>query len=256
MTHTISYDLFTPESFYSSNFERGSARPPTRGLMHCPVVLTLLVLTQLAAADEFADDLVQCIQNTAEKAANTFPDWGSGCLAPTTKVDIQAAVLKETLAPIRAKWGYSGALWCSFYATRMTGAEYHPGDPQPNNPHFSEWYETILCPWDLWNCGGEPLGMHGDESQGVPVEWTTRQNEAYRGEPRRTMSCGLCGHLDRTLGRPPCAPDSEPIPMTPRTQLIVAPRRSGIDTARPHGPSPMPWKAVKYHIRTPTTYCP
>ena len=72
-------------------------------------------------------------------------------------------------------------------------------------PRYDDWYGTILCPWDLNNCGAEELGLHGDERHGVPTAWAgDGQNFKYAGEPeRRTMSCALCGFLDRTLGHPP-----------------------------------------------------
>jgi len=155
------------------------------------------------SGDAFTDALLSCIRTTAEVAAYAFPEYGSGCFQPTHKVDVQARVLRDTLEDIHEEFGYTGALWCAFYTTRMTGAEYNPNDPQPNNPHFTDWYETILCPWDLNNCGAEQLGMHGEERHGVPVGWSSKANWHYQGEPRRTMSCGLCGYLHRTLGRPP-----------------------------------------------------
>jgi len=160
----------------------------------------------------FADDLVKCIRNAAKEHAHSFPDWGNGCDPETFKVDRQAKVLKGTLAEISEKHGYTGALWCTFYSTRMTGAEYNPGDPMPNNPHYSEWYEKLLCPWDLNFCGHEELGVHGDERQGVPVGWSNMALPQYNGEDRRTMSCGLCGYLHRKLGPAPLWVDrTEPV---------------------------------------------
>eukprot|EP00966_Prymnesium_polylepis_P155920 3602761-Prymnesium_polylepis.1 len=80
-----------------------------------------------------------------------------------------------------------------------------PDNPQPNNPDFENWYNTLLCPWDLNVCGQEPLGKNGDENHGVPTEWSgAAQNLHYLDEPgRRTMSCGLCGRLKQALGAPP-----------------------------------------------------
>lgn len=37
----------------------------------------------------------------------------------------------------------------------------------------------------------------------MPVEWSPKQHEHYLGEARHTMSCGLCGWLERALGRAP-----------------------------------------------------
>ena len=142
-------------------------------------------------------------------------------MPPTEKIDIQAAVYDTTLAPIRERYGYSAALWCAFYSVRMTGAEYDPKDTQPNNPNFFDWYESLLCPWDVDVCGSEPLGHNGDEWGGVPVEGAPHQNAQYlttpadnyvQNEPqRRTMSCGLCGHLKRALGKPPFIVDPAPV---------------------------------------------
>ena len=81
----------------------------------------------------------------------------------------------------------------------------------------------MLCPWDVEQCGYEPLGQNGDEWKGVPVAWVPleRQNAQYMTEmpdlyspsepDRRTMSCGLCGHLKRTLGPPPYTVEPPPI---------------------------------------------
>ena len=45
----------------------------------------------------------------------------------------------------------------------MTGAEYDPNDEQPNNPNIFDWIATLLCPYNLDQCGTERLGLHGDE---------------------------------------------------------------------------------------------
>ena len=45
--------------------------------------------------------------------------------------------------------------------------------------------------------------MHGAERDGVPAEWAGDGREARENEPQRTMSCGLCGHLQRAFGPPP-----------------------------------------------------
>ena len=174
-------------------------------------------------AVQFAVDLELCIRRSAAAAAAALPRWGNACMPPTQKIDIQAATLEGILPAIRESYGYSAALWCAFYSVRMTGAEYDPNDSQPNNPNFPEWYQTLLCPWNLDTCGDEPLGKHGDEWEGVPVRWAqqNRQNQQYltdppdpyvTGEPnRRTMSCGLCGHLKRQLGPPPLFVTPPPI---------------------------------------------
>ena len=78
----------------------------------------------------------------------------------------------------------------------------------------------MLSVWDLPLCGTEPLGAHGDENIGVPAEWSSSQNVIYRDEQRRrTMSCGLCGHLERTLGAPPFLRDRPPIDDLQRARL-------------------------------------
>ena len=58
----------------------------------------------------FVHELEQCIRNHATRLAATFPTWGSRCLPPTTKVDIQAQIYEETLTPIYEKYGYQAAL--------------------------------------------------------------------------------------------------------------------------------------------------
>ena len=83
------------------------------------------------------------------------------------------------------------------------GEEFSADNPQPNNPQYDNWWATLVCPWNLNICGAEPLGANGEEHLGVPIEWSEAQNENYQGEDRRTMSCGLCGFLVRTLGPPP-----------------------------------------------------
>ncbi|KAL3926045.1 MAG: hypothetical protein SGPRY_003497, partial [Prymnesium sp.] len=114
---------------------------------------------------------------------------------------------------------------------RMTGMEYDPNSDQPNNPNIFDWYKTLVCPYDLNQCGDDELGKYGDEWEGVSVaEHATNQNMQYVTHPckvkkkppadstktwaeacvyvnleemRRTMSCGLCGYLKRKLGKPP-----------------------------------------------------
>ena len=184
-----------------------------------------------ASSELFADALEQCIRNTAAGVAAAFPTWANSCMPPTEKIDLQAALLSRTLASIRDSYGYPGALWCAFYSVRMTGKEYDPNSDQPNNPNFPDWYHTLLCPYDLDTCGSDELGKHGNEWEGVSVaEFATNQNAQYATHPckmdksvsadstltwaeqckyvaleenRRTMSCGLCGHLERKLGKAP-----------------------------------------------------
>ena len=142
--------------------------------------------TDMTASQQFADVLVQCIQQNAQHAAESFHSWASVCLPPTEKIDLQAAVLEQTLPGIQEQYGYAAALWCGFYSVRMTGAEFDPNDVQPNNPNYPNWYGTLLCPWHLEVCGEEPLGLHGDEWEGVPVAWVPLedQNPQYMTEVR------------------------------------------------------------------------
>lgn len=180
-------------------------------------LLPLLFVAWVAAQDastEFADALEQCIVNHAQVALDTLPTWADSCMPPTQKIDVQAKVYETTLNPMRDQYGYTGALWCAFYSLRMTGLEYDPNSTQPNNPNVKDWYETLLCPWDFDSgCAEEPLGLHGDEWTGVPAGWGSNQNAQYQVTPddpyvqdepdRRTMSCGLCGHLKRRFGAAP-----------------------------------------------------
>ncbi|KAL1508522.1 hypothetical protein AB1Y20_004622 [Prymnesium parvum] len=199
-------------------------------------LLSLSLLTTAAAPNaspslEFANALEQCIRETAAAAAASHPSWANSCMPPTQKIDLQAAVLRRTLASIRERYGYSGALWCAFYSVRMTGLEYDPNSQQPNNPNIFDWYNTLVCPYDVDECGDDELGKYGDEWEGVSVaEHATNQNMQYVTHPckvdkpvpaglamtwdeacqyinledqRRTMSCGLCGHLKRKVGKAP-----------------------------------------------------
>ena len=200
-----------------------------------PLVLALLVpvAARNPSSQEFVDDLEKCIRDHAAEAAASVPQWGSACMPPTEKIDIQAAIYTRTLASIQAKYGYTGALWCAFYSVRMTGKEFDPNSDQPNNPNFADWYATLLCPWDIDTCGNDQIGMHGNEWQGVPAVWGTNMNAQYRPLPvdnyvedepdRRTMSCGLCGELLRRLGKPPFKLDPPPIANDPgREHLYTA----------------------------------
>ena len=190
-----------------------------------PLLLLLLPIAAALNNNEFAADLEKCIRDHAAEAAASVPIWGSACMPPTEKIDHQAAIYTRTLNPIRDKYGYTGALWCAFYSVRMTGKEFDPNSDQPNNPNFADWYATLVCPWDVETCGRDKLGMHGDEWKGVPAVWGTNMNAQYMPVPeddyvedepdRRTMSCGLCGHLLRQLGKPPFKLEPPPITNDP-----------------------------------------
>jgi hypothetical protein len=185
----------------------------------------VVAVVSLAARDNltpFVLELEKCIWSNARRMAESFPQWGDSCMPPTSKVDAQAKLYEETLAPIRNKYGYQAALWCAVYSLGMTGAEYDPNDTQPNNPNFSDWYAKLLCPWNLNQCGASELS--DSEQEGVPVcpfedignEWKCAPNQhpQYPIWPadvyvkdeadRRTMSCALCGRLEKTFpGGPP-----------------------------------------------------
>ena len=51
----------------------------------------------------FVHDLEECIRRHARRLAETFPSWGNKCGPVTAKVDFQAALYEETLAPIFSK---------------------------------------------------------------------------------------------------------------------------------------------------------
>ena len=116
------------------------------------------------------------------------------------------------------------------FPQRMTGKEYDPNSDQPNNPNIHDWYNLLLCPYDVDSCGNDELGKYGNEVDGVLVaDHATNQHLQYITHPcrvdkpspdptmawteackyvnledqRRTMSCGLCGHLKRKLGPAP-----------------------------------------------------
>ena len=194
-------------------------------------VLSLLLLGQAVADQlEFTFALEDCIRTHAIKLAETFPTWGNSCNPPTSKVDAQAAIYEETLTPIKDRYGYQAALWCAMYSLGMTGAEYDPNDVQPNNPNFADWYQKLLCPWDIDECGysDERLGLNEEngvpvcpwEDQGDPWKCAPNQHPQYPIWPvdeyvkdeadRRTMSCALCGRLRRVFptGPPVGAPQN------------------------------------------------
>lgn len=199
------------------------------------ILIVLMAAMGVAVGDrsqEFADDLEKCVRDHAAEAVRTLPTWADVCLPPTEKIDKQAAVYERTLATIYEKWGYPGALWCAFYSVRMTGKEFNPNSDQPNNPNFADWYASLVCPWNVETCGREPLGRHGEESRGVSAVGAPNMNAQYmpipkddyvQDEPdRRTMSCGLCGHLLRRLGKPPYKLDPPPIDDPGREHLYTA----------------------------------
>ena len=174
---------------------------------------------------EFASALEQCIRTAATEAAATVPEWGKSCMPPTEKIDRQAIILNRTLPGIRARYGYQASLWCALWSVRMTGKEYDPLDSQPNNPNIRDWVDSLMCPWDVSTCADDELGAHGDESQGVPAKYAPKVNKQYPAkfdssapgwnaqfEPeRRTMSCGLCRHLQQKLGTAPLMLEAAPV---------------------------------------------
>ena len=101
--------------------------------------------TEALSCVQFAVELEQCIRDAAKRAVDSWSRWGDGCLEATTKVDIQADVLGETITPFEETYGYQAALWCAFYSTRMT-EEPDPDNPQPNNPDF----EVRSLPYSQW----------------------------------------------------------------------------------------------------------
>lgn len=59
----------------------------------------LVVAVSGGPSDEFADALVQCIRNHANKAADAFPLYGDVCMAPTAKIDIQVIICLAQCCP-------------------------------------------------------------------------------------------------------------------------------------------------------------
>ena len=150
--------------------------------------------------EAFVRDLETCIEDTAVLVAGAWSQWSDRCIPPTAKIDALRVLLAETLGPIRQRHGYTSALWCNFYATRMT-----------DQPLFGGWRDNLFCPWNANTCQGEAIGSQegefADESAGVPADWGITQGRVdgdfNRGEQGRAMSCGLCGHLERKFGRAP-----------------------------------------------------
>ena len=168
-----------------------------------------------AEAERFAADLVSCIRTQAAHVAASAPEWADRCRSPTNKMDLQVDVMHATLGPMYAKHGYTGALWCTFYTTVMK-----------EEPFFAGWRDHMLCPWQPKDeCLEEQLGKHGDESLGVPLSSGNDRGgqPLWRGEANaRVMSCGLCGHLARTLETR--APYKLPFPQEYNTPRLRAHR--------------------------------
>lgn len=151
--------------------------------------------------DVFVADLETCIRSNAHEIARTAMEWSDRCAPAKYLSDHAKHQLNAALEPIRQNHGYAAALWCAFYTAKMTDL-----------PFYGQWRDKLLCPWpEDWNCRDEPLGKHGDEAKGVPAAWgPTMQgavdNDLNRGDPVDglvAMSCGLCGHLERTFGKAP-----------------------------------------------------
>ena len=116
---------------------------------------------------EFVVDLETCIRQHGFRLAETFPQWGNKCGPVTTKVDFQAMVYEETLAPIMEKHGYTAALWCSMYSLGMVPIV---DTSQPNNPNFDVWYTQLMCPWNFPDdCGVSDAELTDDEANGQLV---------------------------------------------------------------------------------------
>ena len=132
----------------------GAAGPSLLRLRALSILFVCMPRAHAFTSQEFADDLEQCIKDHATEAAASVPIWGSACMPPTEKIDYQAAIYTRTLASIRQKYGYTGALWCAFYSVRMTGKEFDPNSDQPNNraPPSADFDPSI--------CGASRLAAH------------------------------------------------------------------------------------------------
>ena len=84
--------------------------------VHLLSLLASLVSAAPSMDLEFAAALEECIRNNAAEAAASQPSWGDSCMPPTEKIDMQAQLLKRTLASIKDRYGYQGALWCALYS--------------------------------------------------------------------------------------------------------------------------------------------
>lgn len=88
--------------------------PAPRLILAAMLLVKVIPLGAETASEEFADALVGCIRMSAARAAAAFPSWANSCLPPTQKIDIQTAVLHETIGQMRQRYGYAAALWCAF----------------------------------------------------------------------------------------------------------------------------------------------
>ena len=166
-------------------------------------------------------DLEACIRDVAELIASSYHEWSDRwrCRDVSSKNGAQVQLMRRVLDPMRQTHGYPGALWCAMWTVRM-GYE----------PYYQHWRDAYLCPWEPDTCQEDALGANGDEALGVPATWGTTMSEGVdgndnRGEPDpRTMSCGLCGHLERTFGR---AQFHLPLPPDYNTPRLQAHRASG-----------------------------
>lgn len=139
----------------------------------------------------FVSVLTSCIQQLGAEAEATYSEWGNPCLPTTTRINMQSTILERVLRPVFDRYGYPAALWCASYTLR-------------DRKTAEAWmqYHNLLCPWDRGStCWGDPLGQ--DEDSGVPVKLSEAEYVEHVGGERYTMSCALCGHLQRALGPPP-----------------------------------------------------
>lgn len=136
----------------------------------------------------FARDLIACIRQLSVEVSASYPRWGDRCMNPRDKFAIQLPILTRVLNPIADKHGFTGALWCSFFAAGVHGQPFYHTD------------RVWMCPAQR-KCDGEALGAHGPEAQGVPrFEWTTSMAQWRRS---RIPSCALCNRVWQAFGQPP-----------------------------------------------------
>jgi hypothetical protein len=67
----------------------------------------------------FVRDLETCIERLAVNVSASSLTWANRCMSVTAKTGFQREVLKASMDPMYEKHGYTGALWCAFYAVRM-----------------------------------------------------------------------------------------------------------------------------------------
>lgn len=134
-------------------------------------------------AKAFAGALETCIRDVAATVASTVPAWADHCESVTDKVVFQRRQLGRALDPVFAAHGYTGALWCAFYASAW-----------PMGWTDGNWYDWYLCPAARVCSGREALG-DVDEAVGGP-------GAVNEGEtaPIVTMSCALCQVSSYRLG--------------------------------------------------------